>query len=323
MKTLLLVFFGLIANLSGFSQDTISIKNGSPIEAKVTEIGTTVIKYKKFENRETSPVYSILKSDVLSIKYEDGTIDSFTTVPKEIEESPKVEQVSSEETSDTNNDDIKSKLYFGAGFSLVNSYNIGNVLDFWQNMNDDTRTIEQATGFFIFKVGSLSKLNEKNWLGVECQFGMTPSHSIWGTNLFYGGRNEIYYSAMFLNIALSYAGALDKNNKIFFVIEPGLDLGTMTGSVSINNYYYEQSLTFGIGGHGAVGLDFIMGKNFTTNLRCGYRFMTIDETHQDDNSDTGFSSFYVNGSSGETVKVDWSGLYMTLGASISINKKRK
>jgi hypothetical protein len=51
--------------------------------------------------------------------------------------------------------------------------------------------------------------------------------------------------------------------------------------------------------------------------------MTIDETHQDDNSDTGFSSFYVNGSSGETVKVDWSGLYMTLGASISINKKRK
>lgn len=50
------------------------MKNGDEVKAKVTEVGTNEIKYKKFDNPD-GPVYSATKSDVFMIKYENGTKD--------------------------------------------------------------------------------------------------------------------------------------------------------------------------------------------------------------------------------------------------------
>ncbi|MGN6213958.1 hypothetical protein [Parafilimonas sp.] len=69
----------LLSILLGFyciAQDTITLKNSDDIKAKVLEVTTTEIKYKKFENLN-GPTYSILKSDILLIRYENGTKDIF------------------------------------------------------------------------------------------------------------------------------------------------------------------------------------------------------------------------------------------------------
>jgi hypothetical protein len=51
---------------------------------KVIEVGTSEVKYKKLDNLN-GPVFSILKSDLLMIKYENGAKDDFSSI-KKIEE---------------------------------------------------------------------------------------------------------------------------------------------------------------------------------------------------------------------------------------------
>jgi len=67
-----------------FSQDVITLKTGEKIQSKILEIGTTEIKYKKFDN-QNGPVYIVLKPDVSGIVYENGTVDSFSIEHKKTE----------------------------------------------------------------------------------------------------------------------------------------------------------------------------------------------------------------------------------------------
>jgi hypothetical protein len=67
-------FLLLIFNL--FGQDTIVLVNGSSVISKVLEINLKDIKYKKYDNL-SGPNYLILKDDVETIKYENGTIETF------------------------------------------------------------------------------------------------------------------------------------------------------------------------------------------------------------------------------------------------------
>lgn len=59
------------------AQDLIILTNGDEISSLVKEIGVDVIKYNKFEN-PNGPLYSIEKSKVFMIKYQNGTKDIFT-----------------------------------------------------------------------------------------------------------------------------------------------------------------------------------------------------------------------------------------------------
>lgn len=56
--------------------DHITLKTGEEIEAKILEINETHVKYKKCSNLE-GPTYIKRKSDILLIKYPDGTKDIF------------------------------------------------------------------------------------------------------------------------------------------------------------------------------------------------------------------------------------------------------
>src|SRR5260221_9862149 len=82
MKQSILILFAIIFTMTGaFSQDIITTKTGEDILAKIVEVGHTEIKYKKFDNQE-GPLFTILKSDVLMIRYENGTKDIFSEEPK-------------------------------------------------------------------------------------------------------------------------------------------------------------------------------------------------------------------------------------------------
>ncbi len=77
MKNGLMFILGTIFTITGFSQDIIYKKDGTQISAKVSEISSSHIKYKKFTN-PTGPIYELIKTDVLKIVYPDGSVDDFS-----------------------------------------------------------------------------------------------------------------------------------------------------------------------------------------------------------------------------------------------------
>jgi hypothetical protein len=102
MKKILLLTTCIFIILSfTFSQDIIVLKNGDEIKSKVTEITTNELKYKKFENID-GPSYSIAKSDVFMIKYQNGTKDLFNGQ----------QQVNSVNSSNTTNANNSAKVIF-------------------------------------------------------------------------------------------------------------------------------------------------------------------------------------------------------------------
>lgn len=71
----------LLSTLAVYSQDVIILKDGDEIEAKVTEILSNDIKYKKASNL-TGPTYTIAKSKVFMIRYQSGDKDVFGNEPE-------------------------------------------------------------------------------------------------------------------------------------------------------------------------------------------------------------------------------------------------
>lgn len=94
-KFLFIVMMILYCNLT-YCQDMITKKTGEDISAKVLEVTSSEIKYKKSDNLE-GPIFSILKSEVLIIRYKNGTKDVFN----EISKNPNSNTSSSEQNNDS------------------------------------------------------------------------------------------------------------------------------------------------------------------------------------------------------------------------------
>ena len=76
MKKLILSIFLLISILFANAQDTIVKGDGEKVSAKVTEIGSSYVKYKKFTNLN-GPDYEINRDEIKVIVFENGEIESF------------------------------------------------------------------------------------------------------------------------------------------------------------------------------------------------------------------------------------------------------
>ena len=63
------------------AQDIITKKDGTDIQAKVTEVGESQVSYKKFSNLN-GPVYTISISDILMITYENGEREMYNIEKK-------------------------------------------------------------------------------------------------------------------------------------------------------------------------------------------------------------------------------------------------
>jgi hypothetical protein len=76
-NVLLFITAALFCSNGLFAQDIITLKNGEEIKAKVQELGLDNVKYKKYEN-QAGPTYTLMKSNIFMIKYENGDKDVFT-----------------------------------------------------------------------------------------------------------------------------------------------------------------------------------------------------------------------------------------------------
>ena len=81
MKYILLFILFVCSSNIIKAQDTLSMRSGENILVKVIEVGTTEVKYKKQDNLN-GPLFSILKSDLFVIKYENGTKEDFSSIKK-------------------------------------------------------------------------------------------------------------------------------------------------------------------------------------------------------------------------------------------------
>lgn len=82
---LILIFAAIQVN----AEDIIVFRNGSVAKGKVIEVGVSEIKYKKSSNPK-GPSYAIPKTDVLSINYDNGEIESFDNVVSKQSEEPNI-----------------------------------------------------------------------------------------------------------------------------------------------------------------------------------------------------------------------------------------
>ena len=76
MKRFILFSLLLLAGYSALAQDIITKRDGTDVKAKVSEVGTNVVKFKYYSNLN-GPDYTIAKSDILMITYENGERDVF------------------------------------------------------------------------------------------------------------------------------------------------------------------------------------------------------------------------------------------------------
>lgn len=85
MTKFILTMLALITmHATTIAQDMITRKTGEEIMAKILEVNLTEIKYKKFDNPD-GPTFTVLKSEVFMIKYENGTKDMFNQIEQDTE----------------------------------------------------------------------------------------------------------------------------------------------------------------------------------------------------------------------------------------------
>ena len=79
-KIIILITILLGAAAAAHAQDVITTRRGEDINAKVLEVSTTEVKYKKASNPD-GPTYSIYTTDIIMIRYENGDKDIFDDSP--------------------------------------------------------------------------------------------------------------------------------------------------------------------------------------------------------------------------------------------------
>lgn len=76
----LISFCLLFAGITAQAQDTIYKRNREVIQAKIAEISSTEVKYKRYTMQD-GPLFVISRDEVQKIKFANGVVDSFAVAP--------------------------------------------------------------------------------------------------------------------------------------------------------------------------------------------------------------------------------------------------
>jgi hypothetical protein len=109
MKKAITLIIIIIITCNIKAQDIIHTKDGQEISTKVEEVGIDVVKYKKFD-KQTGATYLILKSDIVSIMYEDGEIDVFSQKTKKQNTTSKVQKENTDIYSNSDKNEKQDKF---------------------------------------------------------------------------------------------------------------------------------------------------------------------------------------------------------------------
>jgi hypothetical protein len=212
---------------------------------------------------------------------------------------------------------MKPHLLFGIYGTLYNTYNRGN-LDTWfgEITGDPGRQVDQGSPAFFSVQGAVLFPFKKDelWGGASLEFAIPASHSLWGTQLYFGGRQELVLSPWLLSVGMPIRYRLGTGGRIYATATPALLMGWVSGtytSSSTNlNFTRSPALGFGLSVDGEV----MFSKHFAVNLRVGFRSLKTDLVFEDGSSSTGYSQPLL--ANGEEVQADLGGTFMSIGASL-------
>jgi hypothetical protein len=316
-KLLMLAFIVFTGILS--AQDTIFVKNGQVIPAVIIEKNSTEIKYKKYGQAESAAIYSIFVSDISSIHFSDGIVADYSAAGQS---GTQYKTATAYELAGTMR---AVKWSFGLNLDYFNRNTDDELLIFWRDKLSDPDAAIDGNPLsipIILRTSFVLGNSGRNWIGDELQLKFTPADAIFATNE--TGSYEIKLRNFYYNITLFYGHTLNQKRNFIGIIEPGVDFGFMSGYIKLNNTEYEISGNLGVGFHMALGTDWIISKRILASLRAGYRIMNVDESHKSSTSSTGYSSFYVDPSTGdELLTVSWTGPYASFGLTYSFYTKLK
>jgi len=281
MKKIILITLTLVFTLDiCFSQDTITKKSGVVIQAKVIEVGQTEIKYKKFDY-QNGPTYVILKSDVLMIRYENGTKDIF------------IESDNSIEQTDTINDEksiIRQYIITHRKFKNRLCINIGGGSGF---KDIPVATLTNGTETSIsFGGGSLVKLvygcEIRKHFDMAIDFGFQLSELDIPMN-----NGSMTFSRNFISVTPSYILPIGRKDRMNIKFGVGIDwlfntslkmeLSKIPGGID-DNWKYNNT----IGEHLKIVYEIKMGKRFSIDAglklyNANYKFESGGNYYPNDN----------------------------------------
>jgi len=151
MRKIFLLSIVLCAVISVHAQDVITLKNGDEIEALVQRIGEVEIAYKKWDFQD-GPTFTIRKSEIFRIKYQNGTKDVFNdfTEPAETQtEQPQVEQT--KQAVPAHLTPLQNEFYrIGANDKeMMKFFERNNFTDYYNRFGAACKQKKSATGLLV------------------------------------------------------------------------------------------------------------------------------------------------------------------------------
>jgi hypothetical protein len=163
LKSLSFIVCLILCSLTykSFSQDVITLSNGTEIEAKVIKITDSEIEYKKWNNQE-GPSYVEKISNVSSIKYQNGNKDTFNQKTAEVKV---VNEKKKSKPFIGINGGIGAGINYEKGFyTYTDSYNY----EYYEYYDDYYAYLPVSVGVdFAFPIGSVFALGPYASLGSE------------------------------------------------------------------------------------------------------------------------------------------------------------
>jgi len=128
MKKFILFAAFVFISIACFSQDVISLKLGTKLEAIVTEITPDLVRY-RFFTEPNGRVYFIYKDKIASITHRDGTVETFNqsgepVVEKKISPTPAPVPNQSQQSNpvDTNLVNLETKSQLDNNYDRINAF---------------------------------------------------------------------------------------------------------------------------------------------------------------------------------------------------------
>jgi len=246
-KTLILIL--LLSSLSVNAQDVITLRTGEQIQARVTEISSTELRFRLF-NQPTGPIRVLSVSEVFAITYENGTRELFNvaTETRRVQDVATPTQVATvrpdQNVRESNRTQEQTKRPQQGDWSL--GFNFQTAID------------NQS----LFGIGTNIRFNAANAVRLEATFAYFFPRDFGGLSL---SMWDLNFNTHFL-VPLS-------DNVTFY---PLTGFGVLGMTVRGDNWFGQTERMSGntFGFNIGAGIDFNVSQTVTINIEPRYKIIT-------------------------------------------------
>jgi len=213
---------------------------------------------------------------------------------------------------------FKAAIYTGYG-----AYQLNDVKDLQLNFLKatsplKTEAVDKFPDYYNYTASLEYCFNTTNYTGLNTSFYTTGARNHLKD---YSGEYKLDMILDGFSIGLQYRHVLSESDKInlYFLLKSGIIFSTLkineslivNGVSSNSNYYTFGSKTFF--GEPDLGAFYPLGDRFAIDLSFGYQFNLKSKLYLDNKDNAMYNP------SGSEVKLDWSGLRITLGLSFNFD----